>query len=72
VVLNSLSGAGLVGSLELVAPGGRFVEVGKRDILGGTPLDLSLLKHNISFISAHVDMLAQDNAETLVRVRGRP
>jgi NADPH:quinone reductase-like Zn-dependent oxidoreductase len=68
VVLNSLSGAGLVGSLALVAPCGRFVEVGKRDILGGTPLDLSLLKRNITFISAHVDMLVEDDAETLVRV----
>jgi NADPH:quinone reductase-like Zn-dependent oxidoreductase len=68
VVLNSLSGAGLVGSLALVAPGGRFVEVGKRDILGGTPLDLSLLKRNISFISAHIDILDQDDPAAFVEV----
>jgi NADPH:quinone reductase-like Zn-dependent oxidoreductase/acyl carrier protein len=33
VVLNSLSGEFIEGSLELVAPGGRFLEIGKRDIL---------------------------------------
>jgi hypothetical protein len=33
VVLNSLTSPGMVaGSLALLGPGGRFVEIGKRDI----------------------------------------
>jgi polyketide synthase 12/myxalamid-type polyketide synthase MxaB len=32
VVLNSLSGDFIAHSVELLAPGGRFMEIGKRDI----------------------------------------
>ncbi|MCJ1398962.1 hypothetical protein MMC11_002163 [Xylographa trunciseda] len=53
VVLNSLSGEGLVASWECIAPFGRFVKIGKRDINshGTLPFD-----KNATFSS--VDILA--------------
>lgn len=50
VVLNSLGGDFLHRSLELVAPHGRFVELGKRDLLGGGCLALQQFARIISFI----------------------
>ncbi|MCF3650810.1 SDR family NAD(P)-dependent oxidoreductase [Synoicihabitans lomoniglobus] len=50
VVLNSLGGDFLRASLDLVAPRGRFIELGKRDLLGGSSLDLAPFARIISFI----------------------
>ncbi|MFX3681348.1 MAG: SDR family NAD(P)-dependent oxidoreductase [bacterium] len=50
VVLNSLSGELLRASLGLVAPRGRFVELGKRDLQAGQTLDLGDFARIISFI----------------------
>ena len=50
VVLNSLSGDLLRASLGLVAPRGRFVELGKRDLRAGQTLDLGDFSRIISFI----------------------
>ena len=57
VVLNSLAGAGQTESLKCMAAGGRFVEIGKVDILDNKSLSLSSLKNNISFLSVHLDYL---------------
>ncbi|PIT06352.1 polyketide synthase [Bradyrhizobium nitroreducens] len=51
VVLNSLTGAAQRAGLELLAAGGRFVEIGKKDIYGGTWLGLSPFKRNLSFFA---------------------
>ena len=37
IVLNSLTGAAQRAGLELLAIGGRFVEIGKRDVYGKQP-----------------------------------
>lgn len=59
VVLNSLSGDGLRESLRCLAPGGRHIEIGKRDILHQEmTLGLGALKNNISFHSVHLDGMA--------------
>ena len=50
VLLNSLSGKGLLGSLELVAPYGRFLELGIRDMYEETPLNMRLFSKGFSFI----------------------
>jgi thioester reductase-like protein len=46
VVLNSLSGAALDKSLQVLAPYGRFVELGKKDVYEGRPIRLEVLKRN--------------------------
>jgi NADPH:quinone reductase-like Zn-dependent oxidoreductase len=50
VVINSLSGDSLIASWQCIAPYGRFVEIGKRDILSNSRLPMLPFRHNISFI----------------------
>ncbi|WP_437568352.1 type I polyketide synthase [Sorangium sp. So ce542] len=49
VVLNSIAGDALEKSLELLAPFGHFIEIGKVDIYKNTPLGMRNLRHNASF-----------------------
>ena len=49
VVLNSLSGEGLVASWECVAPFGRFVEIGKKDIFTHANLPMFQFARNVTF-----------------------
>ncbi|EAS31990.3 iterative type I polyketide synthase [Coccidioides immitis RS] len=56
VVLNSLSREALRRSWECVAPFGRFIEIGKKDLVAGGKLDMSPFVNNIMF--AGVDLLA--------------
>jgi acyl transferase domain-containing protein/thioesterase domain-containing protein/acyl carrier protein len=48
IVLNSLAGEAIGKGLSLLAPGGRFLEIGKRDIYANTPIGLRPLRNNIS------------------------
>lgn len=57
VVLNTLSGEAIARSLEVLASGGRFVELGKRDYVANSRLLMRPLLNNLSFLSAHVDQL---------------
>ena len=54
IVLNSLSGELLHASWSCVAPFGKMVEIGKRDILGSGKLDMTPFLANRSYIC--VDM----------------
>ncbi len=49
VVLNSLTGAAQRAGLELLAFGGRFVEIGKRDVYRNTRLGLYPFRRNLTF-----------------------
>lgn len=55
-VLNSLAGEFVPKSLSVLAPFGRFLEIGKVDVYGNSKIGLAALKHNISY---HVIDLAQ-------------
>ena len=50
VVINSLSGEGLIASWECIAPYGRFIEIGKKDILANSSLPMYRFEKNTSFI----------------------
>jgi len=50
VVVNSLSGEGLVASWGCVAAYGRFIEIGKRDIMANANLPMAGFAKNASFI----------------------
>jgi NADPH:quinone reductase-like Zn-dependent oxidoreductase len=56
VVLNSLSGEALVASWECVAPYGRFIEIGIKDILAHNTLPMFQFARNVSFSA--VDLAA--------------
>ncbi len=49
LVLNSLSGEALQVGLDLLAPFGRFLELGRRDIEAGTPLSLAHFRQHLTF-----------------------
>ena len=48
LVLNSLAGEAIAKGIGCLAPRGRFLEIGKRDIYQNTRLPLRPLRHNIS------------------------
>ena len=54
VVLNSLSGDLMEASLACVAPFGRFIELGVRDIYAGASLNLRRFANGLSFTSLNV------------------
>ena len=48
IVLNSLAGEALTRSLELLRHGGRFIEIGKRDIYGNSKIGLRPFRTDIT------------------------
>jgi len=49
VILNSLAGKFIDKNLSVLAPFGRYVEIGKKDIYENRPLGMEAFKDNISF-----------------------
>ncbi|GAA91228.1 polyketide synthase [Aspergillus luchuensis IFO 4308] len=60
VVLNSLSGDGLIASWECIAPYGRFVEIGKNDILSNSKLPMHPFERNVSFTATDLAGMSID------------
>ena len=65
VVINSLKGEAIPLGLSLLAVGGRFVEIGKVDILANAPLPMHALLNDISFLSVQLDVLMTSNTSRL-------
>jgi polyketide synthase 5 len=63
VVLNSVTGAAQRAGLELLAPSGRFVEIGTRDIYGDTRMGLFPFRRNLAFYG--VDLLSYSHLDRL-------
>lgn len=63
VVFNSLSGEGLIASWECVAPFGRFIEIGKKDIIASNPLPMAPFAHNVSFSAYDLSEMLLERAE---------
>jgi acyl transferase domain-containing protein/acyl carrier protein len=59
VVLNSLGGEFISRSLDLLRQGGRFVELGKRDLYGDKNVSLRLFRNNISYFAVDIDQLGK-------------
>jgi acyl transferase domain-containing protein/NADPH:quinone reductase-like Zn-dependent oxidoreductase/pimeloyl-ACP methyl ester carboxylesterase/acyl carrier protein len=60
-VVNSLANEALVEGLRCLADEGRFIELGKRDFLEHSLLDMQHLYRNIKFYSVHLDLLIKTN-----------
>lgn len=58
VVLNSLAGDSLLATWQCLASFGRFVEIGKRDIVTNTRLEMATFAKNVTFSS--VDLVVVD------------
>ncbi|KAJ5182352.1 Acyl transferase/acyl hydrolase/lysophospholipase [Penicillium cf. viridicatum] len=63
VVLNSLTGDLLHSSFEACADFGRFIEIGKRDILDHGVLDMSTFSRNVSFMAFDLSNLYHSNKQ---------
>ncbi|HEX2282010.1 MAG TPA: polyketide synthase dehydratase domain-containing protein, partial [Thermomicrobiales bacterium] len=61
VVLNSLSGDAIAASLHALAPRGRFVEIGKRDIYENTQLGLSPFRKNLSYFALDIARMVEED-----------
>ncbi|MEU3089941.1 SDR family NAD(P)-dependent oxidoreductase [Streptomyces massasporeus] len=55
VVVNSLSGEAIAQGLDLLRPGGRFIELGKRDIFLNNPITLRPFDRSLTFIGFNLD-----------------
>lgn len=65
IVLNSLKGDAIPAGLECLRTGGRFIEIGKIDILNHSKLDMNLLLRDLSFLSVQIDILMQSQTERI-------
>ena len=63
IVLNSLSGEALTKSLEVLAPFGRFLEIGKRDIYDNRALGLWPFQKNLSYSALDLVRIFRDCPE---------
>nr|WP_269455615.1 type I polyketide synthase [Micromonospora narathiwatensis] len=68
VVLNSLTGEALTRSLRVLAPNGRFVEIGKQDIYANSHLGLELLRHNRSFLAVDLERAFAEQPKLIARL----
>jgi acyl transferase domain-containing protein len=65
VVLNSLAGEAIPKSLSVLAPYGRFLEIGKRDIYQNRPLRLGPFQRNLSYFAIDLARMMRERPEFL-------
>ncbi|ORX01007.1 polyketide synthase [Mycobacterium triplex] len=63
VVLNSVTGAAQRAGFELLAIGGRFVEIGKRDVYGDTRLGQYPFRRNLTFHYLDLALMAASHPQ---------
>ncbi|XP_024893544.1 fatty acid synthase-like, partial [Temnothorax curvispinosus] len=68
IVLNSLAEKKLQASVCCLANGGRFLEIGKFDMVSNNSLNISIFSKGISFYSILLDKLFYSNAEQKSRL----
>ncbi|KAL7815980.1 polyketide synthase [Trichoderma aethiopicum] len=67
VVINSLAGDLLRETWECLAPFGRFIELGKRDITKNTRLEMAKLEFNCTFSSVDLTLVAAERPRIMER-----
>jgi acyl transferase domain-containing protein/acyl carrier protein len=68
VVLNSIGGETLTKSLSILAPMGRFVELGKRDIVENKKLPMLPFNRNLSFTAFDLDRIMAEHPALLKKL----
>lgn len=68
VVLNSLSGEALRQTWHCIAPFGYFIEIGLRDILANTGLDMAPFKQDATFTFFNLNHLEQSRPDILATI----
>ncbi len=65
VVLNSVAGEAIERGIAALAPYGRFLEIGKRDIYGDRALFLSPFRRNLSYFAIDLDQAAAQRPDLI-------
>ena len=65
IVLNSLTGAAQRAGLELLSFGGRFVEIGKRDVYGNTRMGLYPFRRNLTFSGVDLALMCHTHPQRI-------
>src|SRR5206468_8155046 len=68
VVLNAMAGEALRKSFALLAPYGRFVEIGKKDIAENSGLPMQTFNRNVSFTAVDLDRIFRDRVSLAQRL----
>ena len=68
LVLNSISGEAIAKSIATLAPGGRFLEIGKRDIFANSAIELFPFRKNLSYFAIDMLGLTATNEEMVLRI----
>lgn len=68
VVLNSLSGEMFRESCNLVAPFGRFVEIGRKDLMDDALMPMQFLLRNVTFAYVDLTMVMEQNKQLARRL----
>lgn len=68
VVLNSLAGDALLATWQCVAPFGRFVEIGKRDIVNNSRLEMAPFVKNITFSSVDLVVVVMERPALMKKI----
>ncbi|KAJ2998897.1 hypothetical protein NUW58_g172 [Xylaria curta] len=61
VILNSLAGESLQAGWECIAPFGRFIEIGKADIMANSSLPMGIFAKNITFAAVDLVSIVKTN-----------
>ncbi|KAJ8668380.1 hypothetical protein QAD02_010043 [Eretmocerus hayati] len=69
VVLNSLAEEKLIASMECVATGGRFLEIGKYDFVVNNKLGMEVFLKDISFHGVMLDSFIYESEENMITIR---
>lgn len=67
-VLNSLAGEFIPKSFSVLAPFGRFLEIGKIDVYGNSKLGLAALKENIAYYVIDLAQVLSDKPEHVASI----
>ncbi|MEO1616255.1 MAG: SDR family NAD(P)-dependent oxidoreductase [Planctomycetota bacterium] len=60
IVLNSLPGEAIAKGISILRTGGRFLEIGKRDIYNDAPLGMEPFRNNLAFFAIDLDQLIRE------------
>jgi acyl transferase domain-containing protein/thioesterase domain-containing protein/acyl carrier protein len=65
LVLNSLAGDAIAKGLSVLAPGGRFLEIGKRDVYANTAVGLRPFRNNLSMFVIDMGQVMAEHPDTV-------
>ncbi|KAH7327102.1 beta-ketoacyl synthase domain-containing protein [Rhexocercosporidium sp. MPI-PUGE-AT-0058] len=68
VILNSLAGDALRETWDSLAHFGRFIEIGKKDIVGNSRLEMARFEHNAMFASVDLTVVAAERPKIMKRL----